>query len=1065
MKNVLLISLGVFLLFLSKLVLDIVLIAEILMNNNIFKLVNNIHWVIIVGVLMILLYDFLQRNLPYTYTILFVIVITLLQPLCFYFGINNNFPFSKYLTTTFHLVFSNVLILLFINNLKVRLQNNKEYNGDSIINYFKYTAIGIVGIFYVLRIHLGYNTLNLNFHYNIAILTAVLSGIILIASFANFNKINTPIDNPQHVNIENTPLKLLKQAFFRVLFLCSLLIGGVTALNFKVFALNLNSNFSLLTEFAQVLGFYTLGIGIIGIIFERILKHKLKLHFGIKASLRIFPIFLLVNVAIFLTIVFGTNIFSKDVLYICIVAIIFVTVLAHYSFDNILWNRYFSFYQPINIGIRHNFYIKSFGIPFITGILLFLFIDKSLIEYKPELKQYGTSVLLFITSTTLVFLMNTRLYKRYKQQLQLFLNNEILEENLKGSIFGKEYANNKLSSSQYLRYLNLLNIINPLLLRKVITSSIGSDDNFKQRVALIKADQLFLFELLNKLTTQTQSKYFKSSPNRDKISEVIKRFTEIEARIQEKHYVEQLSISKKVNERALGAILAYYSSHQIKKEVISRLFKDSNKQILRYAIVSSEGLNKEYIIERLIGFLNEPLLCNAAFFVIESIGDNAVKILERSFHKTGQSERVKLRIIQLYGLIASEHSVELLILKLNEVNQTFISASLTALSNCNFTLTGKRTVILRHEIEELCKILAWNMSISIDIQKENNESSLLKTIKAEINGNYNNLFNLLAILYDAKSIQLIRSNLFSNDHEKVAFALELANVLITDELKYIVIPLLQPTAYNETLLLLKDKIPTEKLSIEDICYLLIQRELKWVSPFTKACAMEELSKFSDSEKHKLFMANMVNPDVMLSELASYLLKEQDDQKFKHSYQQMKNDYLVLNEHKDLQNNKRNRLRYDMVNFLQTVPEFSDIPGEILSNIASSIEVVDVLNGETIEEFKNPQLQQFFYVLHSGCVSLMAGKRSIISFVSQSLISSIDLAMDYNIPLRIKANKDSVLYRINTLDLIDLFTVHHQIPVSIINNTNNKALFQSREFVKDQKIYATSNTQELLLETN
>lgn len=1065
MKKSLLISLGVFLLFFAKIILDIILVSEILMNDNNDILIKNIIPVVIAGICTLLIYNVIQRNYPFVIATGFVLIILIVQPFLFYITNDSQASLVRF-TTPYYLIFINILLLIYFTNLKTRLQQNTNQKNSSLLDYFRNSAATLAGASYVIILELGQNHFHLNDYYKVASIAYIIASFIMVLCMSNYETINSIIDNSQEISILNKPQKLITSPFFRILFICSFLIGGLIAINLKVFTLSLEAYFLVMPQFAKVLGFYAIGIGLAGICFERLLKTKLKLHFGIKASLRIFPIFIILSTLIYISILFF-NIpkLSNDVFFICIIAIIIISVLAHYAFETIFWNRFSSFYQPIAIGIRNDFYIKSFGIPLSIGTVSFLYIDRVLHEKFNHIEISTTGILCISFSIIAMILLNVGLYRKYKQQLQLFLKKELREDNLQGSIFGKinTKITNKYKASQYVRFLNCLNLINPLLLRKNIIASINTDDNFKQRVALIKADQLILFELLGKLKEQTHNKYFKSSPNRDKIDAVIQRFSEIEMRMQEKHYVEQLSISQKEEERSLGGTLAYYSDETIKKEVLNRLLKDPNKQVIRYAITSAEEIYETNIAENLVECMNTPLLCNAAFFTLRSIGKTAVATMERSFHKTGQSERVKLRIIQLYGLIASEESVELLIKKLNEINQTIISASLAALSNCNITLSDKRTVVLRHEIEELCKVLVWNMSISIDAKKNSNSETLYNAIIAEINGNYDNLFKLLSILYDVKSIQLIRSNLFSKDSEQVAFALELATVLITDELRYLILPLMQPVSYNEIISLIKNKIPTERISLEDICYLLVQREFKWVSPYTKACAMNELAKHTNSEKHKLYMANLVNPDIMLAELASFLLKNEDDKLYEKSLLQLKEDYPDLTNYDNIDKNKRERLRFDIINFLQTVPEFSSVPGEILSHISSNIKVIEANKSEVIDEIKDSQKQQFFYVLQSGELSLLANNKNIITINNNTLISSIDLAMEFNVNLALRANKKSILYKIDALELIDLFTIYHQIPESIINNTQNTPLTEYRNFIKNQKNYISSHQPELLLE--
>ncbi|RZK08814.1 MAG: hypothetical protein EOO43_21335 [Flavobacterium sp.] len=142
-----------------------------------------------------------------------------------------------------------------------------------------------------------------------------------------------------------------------------------------------------------------------------------------------------------------------------------------------------------------------------------------------------------------------------------------------------------------------------------------------------------------------------------------------------------------------------------------------------------------------------------------------------------------MRIVQAYGRVGSEKAVQLLLKKLNYSNHNVNRAAFEAVSTCGFNITGERVIQFKAELEEYVNVLVWNMSVYHDLEEQKASEVLLQALNSEVDSNYDSIFKFLTLLYDPKTIALIKDNIFSKDPEKSEYAFGLLEVTLEDAIK------------------------------------------------------------------------------------------------------------------------------------------------------------------------------------------------------------------------------------------------------------------------------------------
>jgi ATP:ADP antiporter, AAA family len=1063
MNKAIKIFLAVFILVFAKVLADIPLFTAFLLNINKVDLFSIIGYTSLIGMIVIFLYSKLQQVYPFIYaTLFYFLLVFIVAGSYFYFATVSSTEYTLMLTPGF-IIIGNLLLFIFLKGLSTRVSDENLFATDTLINYAKYAGL-LAGSILILYLFLENKVMDFRFFLTSSLVGILLAFVAMTDLILTVKGGNEILENPQTIKVKNNARRLAQNPFFLVLLVTAITISVMVTFSYRLFLYTSIPRYHTYVTVIRLFGFYTVFIASLGILYECFLRDKMMLYLGIRNSIRLLPIITVLFVAAVLINVYLLHYGpTSDNYFVFLIAAVLLMGLGHFVFENISLPTTYSFYMPINLEIRNDFYVKSFVLGMLSGIPLAFVISK-IILYFFDIGEVQILPYTILSGIVVLYYLNSLpVYRIYKKELQNYLDiqsrNLIINKGLFRDIVNNNPDNFK--GTQYVRYINLLYLTNPLLARKVIDFSILSEQNFNQRVGLIKAEKLFMLEIIDNLFAIRKSKYFISSPNRDKIESTITRFIEVTQRMESQKYVDQLSISKENNERVFGAKLVYYLKTKDKNKIMKRLLKDPELPVVLNAIISGSLSKEKELIKDITDKLDNPALGNAAYATLLSCGEIVIPILEESYYETGQTEKVQLRIIQLYGEFANEEATEYLLKKLNISNQNIISSALSSLSKCTLTLSEEKTAMLKHELEELCQILVWNLSFCVDLGKNTCSKALTQALDDEVETNFNRMFNLLSLLYDAKSVKLTHSNLFSSDLEKINFALELASVLLKDEIKLLILPLLQPLGHEEKVRIMQNQIPTEKLNKKDVLHALIQRESKWINQWTKACAMAELTEdFRDSDI-TLLIAHMINPDTMIAELAISSLiginrevyfenKSIFGEKFLSLFD---NSFLTRIENIDVEKKPEFPfLKYEIINYLQQIPELSEISGEILKKLTDNIIPIKIQAGEIIEEIDNVDIQNYFYVLFSGSVTLLINNQHVKTYGKESFISTIDLMPDEQSRVSLYCDKDSILYQISSHGFIELLTLYDIIPESIIRQSNNKKLNEFEDYIKRRTTY-------------
>lgn len=943
------------------------------------------------------------------------------------------------------------------------IRENKKLSPIAIIGIL-FAIITLASVFPYILENTFLEVRHLFFTVSVSAILTIFSVWISALKFENINEIQL---SAQYINYFNKFNKLIRNSYFLYLSVFTVCFTITLWLVDVLFLYTVEQSAKQEVELNQFISYSTLGLCFFAYLFLWVSQKKLVRQYGIKVSLLVLPILtiLLISVAFAVGYFYG---FEKAAISFIRFFIIIIagTVLIHglkFGIQNTLFKLYFS---PIESSLRFDIQTTIDNMlrhitTFLTGLLLIGIVQLGTSNwfnsFFAELNQPYFPVLIMICIIffsigwilSIVFM-----YRMYKgllednlgQQRNLIKHEQSLTQSflsqLEQNIPNSEYE-------QAIFQLNLLKVLDPVIYRKIIVELAAHQNEHIQEVALYEVLNFHLLEALPAIQQVMSWKYFPALKTASLVREVNIKLNEALFRLEQVKYVDQLTSSKLVNERIYGALLAQHLDASEKGRVLNRLFGDTNEAVIYNAIIAAAKADDTSLHNNLILQLKRPEYSNAAVAAISASDDSFLKMLETAFQLNKQDQRTQQRILQIYGRISSESAVTALLNKLNYPNQNVVATCLDALSRCGFTVTdSSKALQVRTELEEVCNAMIWNMAVYIDAENNNCSNLLLRALEHEISTNYETVFRLLALIYDPRSVELVKININSNDVEESEFASDLLDIFINDEMKSFLIPIFKISSYRSKVEELMNIFPTEPMEKAEMLVNIVQRDYKWINSWTKTCALKDLSKETNFNSFEIMASHLVNPDPILRETAAQALFEIFPDAFDtlaKRYEKQREFHFAYETTEVIRKIKTEKsevpaLKFDMITFLNEIKEFSGISGLVLSEIIKRVTIQQHKKEEVIYRGEIENLD--FYFIYKGEVQLSTRLKHI-DYAPKQMIHNFQLNHHDHTPVQIKALTDVIVMKINRAVFLEMLSFYEEIPQSMLKQYKNEK--QGKEY--------------------
>jgi AAA family ATP:ADP antiporter len=858
----------------------------------------------------------------------------------------------------------------------------------------------------------------------VSILLVVISSQFSIAK-------NDPKEFDESVREETKLLKLLGNKY---IFLMSVfLLISMTTLMFSQFSFQqlVQIQYPDVRELTTFNSFFTGAVYGLSLIMQTFINNRVISNYGIRISLFILPIV----VGVFSLGAFGVgNFLGYDktlapVGFFYFFFFVALTRLFNWTLRDSLENPVFKLlFIPLDNRLRFNTQSKIEGLVnessrFVAGLIIFSF------AFIEEFKILHISILLVVLVGA-YFLVTNKLYYGYRNKIREKLENtDIQQDKLER---GFTQVTQRLEQMLYVPAsgkavfsFKLLEKINAANTSNWINNLIKNED---------EATQNYAQEKLNEIKGLSVSDRYVIKIDRDKTVDgrnVLSKF-DLQSLLESdgditKSRIQRLVRSSDPDDRHYAAELLLHASKEEGNAFLMELLMDTEPKVRLTAIKTSTKRHSQEVINLLIDNLSNPIYNNQAAHAIVLIGQDTLPALEAGFYRSGQNTQIMLKIIQVMGRIGGQRVKELLWNKIDYPNKVVVSQVLLSLGECGFKAGISQITRIKYAIETDISDIRWNLSAIQEIDNEGFSRQIKDALRWEINNDIDHVYMLLAMLYDTRSIQLVKESIDSGTADGITYAIELLDVFLSDQLKQRVIPVLDDLTDIERINRLEDYFPRVRLDGKLVLKFIINRDFTQSNRWTKACVIQQIGMMKIRDFKLDLIAQIFNPDILIREISAKALYEiSPDEYHMHTKRLGESRRRELD---DLIVQGRKMTCFDKILFFQKQPIFQTIPGITLSYLADISEEVRLKDGETL--ILDERSNNNFYLIITGSINLYQRGQFVSAFASGQFIGemlSMPTFVNTNILI---ASSESVILRFNKDQFYELLSDNVQLADRII----------------------------------
>src|SRR5882762_175008 len=504
----------------------------------------------------------------------------------------------------------------------------------------------------------------------------------------------------------------------------------------------------------------------------------------------------------------------------------------------------------------------------------------------------------------------------------------------------------------------------------------------------------------------------------------------------------KLSKSVKQADRLLAAKLLRKLISTKTIFILLELLRDADPKVRTEALLTARRVKRPETWNVLIDLLSSPVYAYPAASALKEAGQKALHILETAFHKSGQSDLVMLKIVQIIGHIGGKEGLQLLWKKIDYPDKRIVKQILYSLRFINYQAVGREALEVKDLLDvEMGKTL-WNLA-ALDELPDNPEFNSLKgALREEVVDNYDHITLLLSLLYDPQSVQLARENIETGTPDGVAYGLELLDLFVDKDLKPKLVPLLDDMNTKDKLEMLQIYFPRESYNPVQVINYILNRDFNYNNRWTKVCAVYASAYVSNFRVSRGLISQMFNQDKFLQEASAWVIYNKD----RAAYNTI-TERLPHKEKKFLDSSIRNNqlleglddgffLGIEMILYIKQLPVFKGILGNSICDLADKITPIDIKPRERIVFGKSDESGPILIVA-IGEIVLKNGNEEVVTLKKGSVYGDL---FQEGIPPKVTeavASERSVVFQVNLHDFYFVLANHYDLVQGLIKNIAEK----------------------------
>ncbi|MFN8336907.1 MAG: hypothetical protein U0U09_17380 [Cyclobacteriaceae bacterium] len=983
------------------------------------------------GLFATLAYNFLQNRIPFKLLAILSLVTVTLIAAFIEFGheyVAMDDRYLRFFSYAQIAPFTLVVLLVFWGTFN-RLFNVKQ--SKRLLGSVDQGAL-LASLISFFSIPIVLNFIDVKDLFTISLFGIIIFTILFIVLSSRFSDETWSLKSEKAFNQKLSAIGFFKNKY--VLFLSLFIIASMVALTFVDYSF-LNASTQFFSDkpgaLPKFLSYFEATVVIFSFLFQTFAADRVIADYGLRTSVLVNPIligiFTVVALAIGLS--FGYTIASSS--FIIFFIMIAMSKLFVLSVKESLDEPSFKLYLlPIETNIKIDVQTKLEGV--VTGFATL--VAGALIL---SIQRFNLVDLIYMTVFAIPlivgwFLVAGKLYGIYRETLQTTLvknkakvDHKIDREYTVDKVLEKEI--NSTAEDKVIYGLKLMEKLEPTLFENAVIRLAESEYTKVKSFAVEKIQELGI----DKETIKNPEirNLAKSAQGEAEDSDLLSISPD---------KLMKLSKSVKPADRILAAKLLRKLISQRTIFILLELLRDVSVQVRHEALITARKVKRPETWSVLIELLSSPTYGHDAAAALIDAGPAALPVLETSFHKSGQTDLVMLRIVQIMGRIGGDEALALLWKKADYPDKRIVKQILYSLRYINYRATGRQAQEVTDLLEiELGKTI-WNLAALSELPEEPEYALLRDAIREEIRSNFDHITMLLSILYDPEAVQLVRENIESGDPNGVAYALELMDLFVEKDLKPKLFPLFDDIPVAQKLEQLQIYFPRESYNPIQVINYILNRDFNMNNRWTKVCAVYVSAYLKDFRVSRGLIAQMFNQDKMLQETAAWVIYNKDKNFYK-----VISERLPVRDKKFLDSSIENNqlldglddgffLGIEMVLFLKQLPEFKNINGVLLADLFDKISPIDLNEGQKLT-FDAKEQGMPIIIVALGAIQLKDDATVIKTLKAGSVYGDI-FQNGQVIPAKsIEATERSIVFKINLADFYFVMANHHELVEGLIKN--------------------------------
>jgi len=481
-----------------------------------------------------------------------------------------------------------------------------------------------------------------------------------------------------------------------------------------------------------------------------------------------------------------------------------------------------------------------------------------------------------------------------------------------------------------------------------------------------------------------------------------------------------LAKSYDIEERILAAKLMRSLVNDTNIFVLLELLRDPNNKVRHQAIITTRKVNRPETWPLLIELLNNKTFTYEAASALVTGGKEALSVLDNAFHRSGQTQGVMLKIINIMDDIGGPEAHAMLWQKIDFPDRKIVRQILLSFFKNKHKATNKETLVLNDILNDEIGKALWNITAKTELSEHEYNNPLQNALDEEITSSFDFIYMLLSIIYDHESVELVKENVELGTIEGSAYAIELLDIFLDQDMKPKLFPLIDDIPAKEKLDKLQVFYPRQIYEERDTYNYILNRESSNANRWTKACTLYAISANKDIEIDDSIVAHMFNPDPLLAELATWITYKNQPSHYRSVVHRLwdkadQMDKIVKRVESNLP------IVFDVVLMLRKMPEFENFTGLLLSQVVSEMNPVRLKTDAKLNISARPDeicvLQHGKARLEQGDIKLNLPEDSNIVGL---LFSNNDEEMN------LQAREETLLQTISLNDFFDILTNYPQL---------------------------------------